>query len=480
MGLRILRSFCWGTAALVLSSTAAANGRFPRAQRLLEDASDPERLVLSATYGLVVTKDRGATWHHVCEAAFGERDTEADALTALTSEGALLAGIYSRVSRAQESYCDFERTLGMSNREAVPDFALVPGQPGQVVAVLSSLLTNGALENQLVRSEDDGRTWSSVGDPLPESMRLVLTIDVAPSDETRIYLSGLGPDDEGVLLRSDDAGETFEAFEIPTDGASGEQPYIAAVAPDNPDALYVRTDLWAFDPVEGVANANDALLYSDDGGASFSELARAGAKLFGFTLSPDASEVLIGYADPKEIGRGRYVDPEALGILRAPTGSSDFVKTYAGSVTCLTWTGEGLYVCTHEVDTELTLGFTATTDFDLDAPPSFEPLLVLANVVGPIACEACSVGAVCESFWSSTCQGWGRTDCEAIDSGSCTGGANAGGESGAGAPSQGEGGADTANDRERYGCDCRSVPSDSRPGAWALIGLMAWLARRRR
>ena len=32
---------------------ALANGRFPRAQRLLEDNGNPERLVLAATYGLL-------------------------------------------------------------------------------------------------------------------------------------------------------------------------------------------------------------------------------------------------------------------------------------------------------------------------------------------------------------------------------------------------------------------------------------------
>jgi MYXO-CTERM domain-containing protein len=466
---------------LLLASTANANGRFPRAQRLIEDPSDPAHLILSATYGLVVTSDRGATWHHVCEAAFGERDTEADPLTAVTPEGTLLAGIYSRVSRAAESPCDFERTLGMSNREAVPDFALSASEPGQVVAVLTTLLEDGSLENQLYRSEDDGRTWGPLGSALPETMRLVLTVDVAPSDATRIYLSGLGPDDEGVLLRSDDAGESFEAFPLPTDAALGEQPYIAAVDPENADAIYVRTDFWVFDAAEGISNANDALLYSEDGGATFSELIRAGAKLFGFTFSPDGTELLIGYGDPNEVDRSRFTDPEALGILRAPKGSSDFVKQYAGSTLCLTWTAEGLYVCTHEVDTEFTLGFSADTDFTLDAPPSFEPLLVLSNVAGPIECEACSVGAVCRSFWSSTCQGWSRTDCAPLPTNSCEGGAGSGGEANGGAsPSEAGGGATATDHGERYGCDCRSAASGSTRGVWALIGLIAWATRRRR
>jgi hypothetical protein len=463
------------------SGQASANGRFPRAQRLLEDPQDPHRLILGATYGLLVTADRGTSWRHVCEAAYGERDLTVDALTALSVEGALLAGIYSGVSRAERDACDFRRTLGRSNREAVPDFALSVSVPGRALAIMVAIPEEGEPYSQLYRSDDDARTWQPLGERLPGVMRTPLTIDVAPSDADRIYLSGLGADDAGVLLRSRDGGASFEPLSIPTDGPSFEYPYIAAIDADDPDRLYVRTDFWQYDPETSSTTARDALLYSDDAGASFSELARANGKLFGFAFSPNGSELLLGYGDPLEAGGNRLTDPEALGIYRAPKGSSAFEKRYTGSVGCLSWTERGIYVCTHESQTGFSLGLIEQTDFDLARPPQLEALLVLADVVGPLECDACSSGAACPSYWQSTCQGWGRDDCDELSSPVChaEGGA-AGLEPIGGASSEpGGGGAALAPRRDpaAAGCSCRVVPARSTlPGV--LVGL-ALLARRR-
>ena len=44
---------------------ASANGRFPRAERLKELSSD--QLLLSGTYGLLVTSNAGKDWHFICE-----------------------------------------------------------------------------------------------------------------------------------------------------------------------------------------------------------------------------------------------------------------------------------------------------------------------------------------------------------------------------------------------------------------------------
>ena len=96
----------FGLCLLVLvlaSGYANANGRFPRAQRLLEDPRDPGRLVLGATYGLLVTADRGASWRYVCEAAYGERDLSVDALTALSAKARCWPG-----------------SIGVSRRRAIP------------------------------------------------------------------------------------------------------------------------------------------------------------------------------------------------------------------------------------------------------------------------------------------------------------------------------------------------------------------------
>jgi hypothetical protein len=468
--------------SLLASGQASANGRFPRAQRLLEDPQDPRRLILGATYGLLVTADRGASWRHVCEAAYGERELSVDALTALSVEGALLAGIYSGVSRAERDACDFRRTLGRNNREAVPDFALSVSVPGRVLAIMVAIPEDTEPYGQLYRSDDDARTWQQLGQRLPGVMRTPLTIDVAPSDADRIYLSGLGADDAGVLLRSTDGGGSFESLPIPTDGASSEYPYIVAIDADDPDRLYVRTDFWQYDPETSSATARDALLYSDDAGATFSELARVNGKLFGFTFSPDGSELLLGYGDPLEAGGNRLTDPDALGIYRAPKGSSAFEKRYTGSVGCLSWTERGIYVCTHESQTGFSLGLIDQTDFDLDRPPELEPLLLLADVVGPIECEACSSGALCPSYWQSACQGWGRDDCNELTSPVCRSEGGASGlEPSGGASSEPGGGAALAPRRDpgAAGCGCRVVPVSSMlPGM--LVGLALLALRRAR
>src|SRR5882672_5915377 len=62
---------CVLAAACAVASTAVANGRFPRAQRLVQSSETSDVLALYGTYGLIVTHDGGMTWRHVCEAATG-------------------------------------------------------------------------------------------------------------------------------------------------------------------------------------------------------------------------------------------------------------------------------------------------------------------------------------------------------------------------------------------------------------------------
>lgn len=292
-----------------------------------------------------------------------------------------------------------------------------------------------------------------------------------------------------------DGGQSFQTLEIPTDASQQEHPYIAAIDPDNPDQLYVRTDHWAYDPMAGVAYANDALLYSDDGGASFVELVRAGAKLFGFSFSPDGTELLVGYGDPVEAGGLRMTDEAALGIYRAPKGSSSFEQRYAGSVSCLTWTGQGLYACTLEADTGFSLGLIADTEFDLSQPAEIEPLLSVKDVAGPIECETCQPGDICRDYWYAACSGWGRMDCEVLRSGECNAagaagapateqlggaGGNPSGSTG-GAVEQALAGAGAAADpaKPRGGCACR-VGDDNDDASSTLLAMLGLLARRAR
>ncbi|MES1183219.1 MAG: FixH family protein [Myxococcales bacterium] len=488
--------------ALFLPLGAHANGRFPRAERLLEDPKDPSHLVLAATYGLLLTNDRGKNWFHVCEASFAEPGQQTDPVASLTDDGALLISIFSRLSRSTDGACDFHRQLGGDPSQAVPDFTL--DGAGTVVAALVTTAT-GKTTNQLQESLDGGQHFHALGPALPDSLRLVATVDVAPSDSKRIYVSGFGPDSAGVLLRSDDRGESFTALPIPTDANDEEVPFIALVDQKNPDVLYVRTDAWKYDELAGVAMAADRLLYSDDGGEHFSELLRQSGKLFGFARSPDGSEILAGYGDPVE-GGGRAVDPEALGIYRAAAGSSAFEKVYSGPISCLTWTDEGVYACTSQTQAGSALGLAPPESLKAEASAPFTPLLSLLDVRGPLDCSACQSGARCGELWQATCTAWGRADCDAplpaaggaaecpaeggadssaagaagqapagLGGASSNGGVSAGGagpiSNGGGGTSASGGSSGQSKPAHDSGCSCRAAGSRS-GSAWPALGIL--------
>src|SRR5215831_15359684 len=95
----ISRCIVFGAAVLFLSSAAQANGRFPRAQRLVEDPNNANRLALAATFGLVITSDRGRNWYHVCEAGFsGQATYNGDPLLAVIPGGPFLVDVQSNLS----------------------------------------------------------------------------------------------------------------------------------------------------------------------------------------------------------------------------------------------------------------------------------------------------------------------------------------------------------------------------------------------
>lgn len=455
---------------LASGQSVHANGRFPRAVRLRESADDPAKLVLSATYGLLLTNDRGGTWRHVCELGYAFSIDDIDPLVELPPDGSLLVTAAHSLNRAESPFCDYAPVLGGAGTETVVDYALDANDRRHAVAALMRS-GEGGLENALYESFDSGRTFAPFGVPLPPEVAFAVTLDLAPSEPNRIYVSAVGRNEPELLLRSDDHGASYRSFPIPV--APEEYPYLAAVDATNPDLVYVRTDYWATDEF-GVATASDGLFVTTDGGQSFRELYRAPAKLFGFALSPDGREIVIGYGDPAE--SSRLVDPSALGIYRASTADYVFTKIYEGSVSCLAWTATGLYACTSQSERGFALGLSPNADFSLAEAEPFTPLLDLEKVAGPLACPDGTSAAVCAERWPETCTVLGA--CDAGTAG--TGGAGMAGAAGDGSP--GSAGTSASTDDSERGCGCRSAGS---PGSAAALGFgvlaaaLSYVRRRR-
>jgi hypothetical protein len=466
-----------------------ANGRFPRAQRLREDNGDPDRLVLAATYGLLITRDRGAEWRHVCEMGYAGTIDDIDPLVEIPPDGAILVTAAHSLNRLTSPFCAFEPVLGGAGTETVVDYAMDPSDRNHVVALFMRS-GDGGVVNELYQSFDGGRTFSSFGAPLPEEIVFSVTFDVAASDPNRFYATAAGRTDPELFVRSDDRGAswTTRALELRPE----EQAYIAAVHPTDPDIVYVRTDLWELDEFN-VLVANDGLFYSDDGGETFSEIHRARGKLFGFALSPDASEVLIAYGDP--VDSTAPVDPAALGIYRAKAADHAFSKIFEGPVSCLAWTENGVYACTSQSQHGFALGFAESADFDLGTSDPLTPLLDLPSVAGPLECDPSSPGAVCGEDWPMNCAALGA--CDGGVAGSASGGSAGNGASGpagsgnsgaagsatSGAASGGTSGAGATKETEKSesSCGCRAAGRRTHEGLLAALFVStAAFARRRR
>ena len=500
---------------------ADANGRFPRAQYLKELPTDSNRLILSATYGLLSSSDRGKNWYLTCERSlFGvlpEQTDEVDPLLELMPSGTILSGSHHALRVSRDGACTFttDTTLPVdpsfpgtgkpNDQGAVQDVSLerIKGNNAAIALVVRANDGGAPATFQIYETLDDGVTWQPLGQPIPSSLsRTALTVDISPTDANRIYVSGqprsvIDPD---VLLVSEDRGQTWTARNIPgSEDSYGT--YIAAISPINPDVVYARTDHWLPDDTTGGQMGEDILFVSTDAGRTWTELLRKKGKLLGFALSPDGATVLAGYGDPG-MPDGREVDREVLGLYRAPAGTVTFQHIFRASVTCLTWNATGVYACASQRDDGFHLGFARDVNFDLTTPSPLELLLKLPDVFGPLPWAPGNSGDVCMQDWveslngPAVCRPLGACRdggvpmasspvCGDGRGGAGGGAAGRGGSGGAPAEDGGGRGGAAGTGGSPYpgdGCDCNvpSAPAGRAAGAWAVLLAVVALAQRRR
>jgi hypothetical protein len=419
---------------LTLAAPARANGRYPASSQLALSPKDPSVLLVRATYGLLLSSDGGQTWSWICEAAVGYGNEE-DPMMAFTADGTLLAGEFEGLSVGSPDACLWTFTPASLADKYVIDIAVDKVDPSQGVLIISNSVGQddaGAaiFLTQLWQTADSGHSWAQAGASLP-SQFLGLTVDTAPSNPQRVYVSGRNgpPDYPGVIERSDDRGATWQMLPIPGSD-SNHLPYIGAVDPQNPDIVYVRLD----------ADPADSLVVSKDGGVTWTTVYSAKGKLTGFALSPDGTSVAIGGS----------MD----GVLTAPSSTLSFTPTSSVGALCLTWAAGGLYACADE----FTDGFTAGVSHD--DGKTFTALMHLADIC-PLTCSEpdSGVNQQCPVAWGPTAQTINAV-CGSGDAGT-------------------DGGPPSSSPPSK-GCGC-SLPAGSAGGAAALsVGglLAAWLRAR--
>jgi photosystem II stability/assembly factor-like uncharacterized protein len=216
----------WLLAGILLSPLPArANGRFPAADQLLVDPDDTTHFVLRATFGVLESHDGGRNWSWICEGAVGY--SNADPTLVLLRGGNVLAGFFGSLSVSAEQGCSW-RSQALDTRYQYPfDTTLDPADPSRTWVLTVSV--DGTRLVHLLSVDSSG----VIGDVLPVGDGFVpVTVEVAPSNPERIYVTGIEENVSSLVLRSDDRGQTWTRWAVAGHGALPL--FISAVDPNDP------------------------------------------------------------------------------------------------------------------------------------------------------------------------------------------------------------------------------------------------------
>jgi hypothetical protein len=429
------------TAAIGVPATASANGRFPAATQLVVVK---DRGVMTSSFGLVTTVDHFATPSWSCEKSLGyDPAFNNDLGVGIFADGTVVISGPEGLTISTDRTCTNPAPAGPIADLWFADVTVDGMRPSSGLAVSRGKRGQDCTGGEIFESLDNGRSWAKIA-PLPTGF-CPLTIDSAPSDVKRLFVSGnvLRSDGlrlEGQLLVSEDRGATWASHVLPDE----PRPFIAAIDPLDKDTIYVRT-----------SNPPDAgrLLVSSDGAKTFRTIATlTGVPLqfFGVTgvaLSPDGSKLAYG-----SVNEGLFV---------ADGRNTAANKRSSMPVMCLAWTAEGLYACSAP-----NLCGPFLIGVSRDDGRSFDPVVPALDIKGDrTTCAPGTPGAnLCPDQWEAPRQRF--ADCSDAGAAAQDGGPADGGAAPPPLP--------------RVACDCRYAgtrhSSADAQGALALA-VMAACAR---
>lgn len=375
---------CLFSLAVIAPGTASAHGRPPFMGDIAFHPANPDFVVVRATWGLVVSEDGGASWRWICAAATGADPTREDPPIVVTPDGSILAGTFEGLARSTADHCAFEHPEALDNRFVI-DVIAEAGAPATIWAIA----TSGSEPDELYRSEDEGRSFTRVGVPVEDI--LLERVLVAPSDPTRVYLSGAIPimtitydggvpdggptmtERTGYLLRSTDRGETFEPVELPLVDEE-RNVHLLAVDPTDPDRLLVRMTRRTVD------TRGERVLLTEDAGDTWTEVA-SGRQISGAVFSADGTRAWV---------TSRIID----GLFRSEDGGRSFAQVQRMSMPCIGRRGDEIWACVDQLTDGFALGRST------DGGDTLDPVLHFEDIYEMVPCSECTqVGHGCPEWF---------------------------------------------------------------------------------
>jgi uncharacterized protein (TIGR03382 family) len=375
-----------------MPGAARANGRPPQAMSLHERPGSASELVIGATFGSLITRDNGDTWQWTCEYAVGYGG-DYDPDYAMTPAGTLLATTFDGIQINRDGCTYQPSTFGEANASQIA----VDGEGNVVVAMVyagdMTEIPPVPPDHKIYRSTTDGMTFDAgvlvgVGD------EAWITLEVAPSDPQRIYLSGYryetGVGKTVVLFRSDNGGQSFAPLPV-TDFTISPQSdlKIAAIAADDPDRVLLRVTKWA-----GVIG--DAFYLTTNGGQDWTEVLTLGDEAPGAVFRANGDAV-VG-----TLRTGIYVSTTAgASFVQISAPAPDAGVAPGPQIACLVERANGeLWACTNNYQAEpFGYGVMRSTD-----AVSWTGVMTFQDdITGPVDCPAGTLQQDCCTIHVPAC-----------------------------------------------------------------------------
>lgn len=382
--------------------TAQANGRPPLSVKLEFRPGSTTDILVGVTFGLMVTDDDAVTWRWICESAVGFQGTfDPDYEYAAT--GTIFATTFDGLRYTRDK-CTWSGVPAPLGNWLVTSVAI--GPDGTVYAGAA----DPVLGSGIFRSTDDGASFQPTGN-LNQSFDWFDTIEVAPGDPQRIYVTGYKLDGanprQKLLFRSLDGGASWQP--LPTSAFVGtdlSDLQVMAIDPSNPDVVYVKMTFSARTLQEALFRTANGSRPTNIGGPQWTRV---------LTVPANINAVVV--RDSGEV----WATTRTVGTYRSTDGGMTFAQvdglTYEGSCLVERPGDRSLWMCANNLPPDL----MAVGRSETGAVGTWTPRLRYADMVGPVRCQAGNNQRDdCEAnLWCGLKDQMGATseeiDCTAVD-----------------------------------------------------------------
>lgn len=418
------------------ASTAVANGRFSATVSTRFQPDNDQRIILPATFGLLVSEDDGASFRWVCEDAVGYGGTY-DPDYALTSDGRIYATTFEGLRYSSDGACTFTGTefygdpTGGDTPELLTDIWVGEVEVASDGKIWATTSTGGKSNDIFVSA--DGSTFNAANNWHAKAWWK--TLRVANTLPNVVYTTGFVVAEfngEGevvvpaaaLLFKTENGGTSWTNLGV-SDFDFGDQPnlFLEGVSPTNADIVYARV-------LNKRVPMGDDLYRSSDGGVSWTKVLEMGGTISAFTVRTDG-RVFAGTATPCTDDAPVDADgglPDKGCVRTSPTGELG---------TWVTPASEPKLGCIGERSADDKLfacgGNWAPDNFafgtSADNGETWDKLLQFAEIAGPLECPSDTAQYECvQAKWPIQCVMLGI--CEAADAGAVAPDANPGADAG--------------------------------------------------